>query len=100
MNSGRGSRPLGLSVQRSYNLRTGAERTCSTTANVAGSQLAVWEHRELMPTEQPDRPAPHFQHDAQPDPEPAAPSLSEPDPGVFHHEPATTNPRGDGKDTP
>ena len=25
--------------------------------------------------------------DAQPDPEPAAPSLPEPDPGVFHHQP-------------
>ena len=28
----------------------------------------------------------HFAGDAQPDPEPAAPSLPEPDPGVFHHE--------------
>lgn len=27
-------------------------------------------------------------NDALPDPEPAAPSLPEPDPGVFHHEPA------------
>ncbi len=26
-------------------------------------------------------------HDPLPDPEPAAPSLPEPDPGVFHHEP-------------
>jgi hypothetical protein len=26
-------------------------------------------------------------HDPLPDPEPIAPSLSEPDPGVFHHEP-------------
>ncbi|HEX4156818.1 MAG TPA: hypothetical protein VHY48_14520 [Acidobacteriaceae bacterium] len=25
--------------------------------------------------------------DAQPDPEPAPPSLPEPDPGVFHHDP-------------
>jgi hypothetical protein len=28
-------------------------------------------------------------HDPQPDPEPAAPSLPEPDPGVFHHDPAS-----------
>jgi len=26
-------------------------------------------------------------HDPLPDPEPIAPSLTEPDPGVFHHEP-------------
>jgi hypothetical protein len=36
----------------------------------------------------PDRPAPHFPDDALPDPEPAAPSLPGPDPGVFHHDPA------------
>ena len=35
-----------------------------------------------------DRPAAHLPNDALPDPEPAAPSLPEPDPGVFHHEPA------------
>ncbi len=42
-----------------------------------------------MPDTPSDRPAPHFVEDAQPDPEPAAPSLSEPDPGVFQHSPAT-----------
>jgi hypothetical protein len=31
-------------------------------------------------------PAMHFPTDPLPDPEPAAPSLAEPDPGVFHHE--------------
>jgi hypothetical protein len=43
-----------------------------------------------------NRPATHFPEDPLPDPEPAAPSLAEPDPGVFHHEPATQNP--DNKD--
>jgi ubiquinone/menaquinone biosynthesis C-methylase UbiE len=38
-----------------------------------------------------ERPAPHLPEDALPDPEPAAPSLCEPDPGVFHHEPAPQN---------
>ncbi len=33
--------------------------------------------------------AKHFPSDAQPDPEPASPSLDEPDPGVFRHDPAT-----------
>jgi hypothetical protein len=31
-------------------------------------------------------------NDAQPDPEPAVPSLPEPDPGVFHHEPGHEQP--------
>jgi ubiquinone/menaquinone biosynthesis C-methylase UbiE len=31
----------------------------------------------------------HPPYDAQPDPEPAVPSLSEPDPGVYHHETGT-----------
>ena len=31
-------------------------------------------------------PAAHLPNDAQPDPEPAVPSLPEPDPGVYHHE--------------
>ena len=35
-----------------------------------------------------ERPADHLPGDALPDPEPAAPSLPQPDPGVFHHEPA------------
>jgi SAM-dependent methyltransferase len=35
-----------------------------------------------------DRPAYHNPEDPQPDPEPAAPSLPEPDPGVYHHDPA------------
>jgi hypothetical protein len=32
------------------------------------------------------RPAAHLELDALPDPEPAAPSLPAPDPGVFHHD--------------
>jgi len=31
-------------------------------------------------------------HDPLPDPEPIAPSLPEPDPGVFHHEPGQPQP--------
>lgn len=38
---------------------------------------------------QDERPENHFPGDAIPDPEPAAPSLPEPDPGIFHHEPGT-----------
>jgi hypothetical protein len=30
--------------------------------------------------------------DPLPDPEPSVPSLSDPDPGVFHHDPATQRP--------
>ena len=37
------------------------------------------------PTQELESPA-HFAGDAQPDPEPAPPSLAEPDPAVFHHE--------------
>jgi len=33
--------------------------------------------------------------DPQPDPEPAVPSLPEPDPGVFHHEPGKEQPLTD-----
>ena len=40
---------------------------------------------ELEPATEVDLPT-HFAGDAQPDPEPAAPSLEEPDPAVFHHE--------------
>ncbi len=40
-----------------------------------------------MTTDLNDRPSQHIPNDAQSDPEPAAPSLPEPDPGVFHHEP-------------
>jgi ubiquinone/menaquinone biosynthesis C-methylase UbiE len=64
----------------------------------------IWRHnglqsiqRENMPDSTTNRPATHFPEDPLPDPEPAAPSLSEPDPGVFHHEPAAQNP--DDKDT-
>ena len=45
-----------------------------------------------MSDKSPDRPAPHFAEDPQPDPEPAAPSLAEPDPGVFHPDTATQAP--------
>ncbi|MES2394050.1 MAG: hypothetical protein V4555_20620 [Acidobacteriota bacterium] len=41
-----------------------------------------------MPTSlQLDQPSLQIPSDAQSDPEPAAPSLPEPDPGVFHHDP-------------
>jgi hypothetical protein len=49
-------------------------------------------------TEIPDTETTHFAGDAQSDPEPAAPSLPEPDPGVFHHEPSSAPmPRDDNK---
>jgi hypothetical protein len=35
----------------------------------------------------PQKPKNHDVLDPVPDPEPASPSLPEPDPGVFHHEP-------------
>jgi len=63
----------------------------------------IWRHgglqsiqRENMTDSTTNRPATHFPEDPLPDPEPAAPSLAEPDPGVFHHEPAAQNP--DDKD--
>ena len=34
-------------------------------------------------------------HDPLPDPEPSVPSLPNPDPGVFHHEPGQTKPEID-----
>jgi ubiquinone/menaquinone biosynthesis C-methylase UbiE len=63
----------------------------------------IWQYnglqsiqRENMTDSTTNRPATHFPEDPLPDPEPAAPSLAEPDPGVFHHEPAAQNP--DNKD--
>ena len=44
----------------------------------------------------PTRPAPQPPDDPLPDPEPAAPSLDFPDPGVFHHDPEPSK----GKQTP
>jgi SAM-dependent methyltransferase len=45
----------------------------------------VWEYTPAMlPPQKPKTPHPL---DPVPDPEPASPSLPEPDPGVFHHEP-------------
>ncbi|WP_188554051.1 hypothetical protein [Edaphobacter dinghuensis] len=44
-----------------------------------------------MSTPHPD-PAEHEVEDPIPDPEPASPSLDEPDPGVFHHDPAKPSP--------
>lgn len=38
-------------------------------------------------------PIPHQVEDPIPDPEPASPSLDEPDPGVFHHDPAKPSPQ-------
>ena len=39
-------------------------------------------------------------HDPLPNPEPAVPSLAEPDPGVFHHEPATRDSPSPGAPVP
>ena len=44
-----------------------------------------------MSTSKPD-PARHEVEDPIPDPEPASPSLDQPDPGVFHHDPAKPPP--------
>ncbi|MEO6817160.1 MAG: hypothetical protein ABI177_10695 [Edaphobacter sp.] len=44
-----------------------------------------------MSTSQND-PITHQIEDPIPDPEPASPSLDEPDPGVFHHDPAKPPP--------
>jgi hypothetical protein len=38
------------------------------------------------------------QRDAQPDPEPAVPSLPQPDPGVFHHDPSDVAVKASSKD--
>ncbi len=43
-----------------------------------------------MNLDNPTRPQEHLPSDPLPDPEPAAPSLDTPDPGVYHHEPAPT----------
>ena len=50
----------------------------------------LWEYTPAMLPPQ----RPKFAHlpDPVPDPEPPSPSLSEPDPGVFHHEPASPQP--------
>jgi hypothetical protein len=48
----------------------------------------LWQPREYTsPMLPPQRPKSREIDDPLPDPEPASPSLSEPDPGVFHHEP-------------
>ncbi len=39
-------------------------------------------------------------HDPLPNPEPAVPSLAEPDPGVFHHEPAAHHSQAPGTQVP
>ena len=53
------------------------------------SLIQADEPAEFSASPAPEPLAPlHFPTDAQPDPEPAPPSLPEPDPGVFHHEPA------------
>jgi hypothetical protein len=41
----------------------------------------------------PQKPKTPYPLDPVPDPEPPSPSLTEPDPGVFHHEPAHPGPR-------
>ena len=39
-------------------------------------------------------------NDPLPDPEPSVPSLTTPDPGVFHHEPGQPNPATDKETDP
>jgi hypothetical protein len=48
----------------------------------------LWEYTPAMQLP-PQRPKTPYPLDPVPDPEPASPSLPEPDPCVFHHEPAT-----------
>jgi len=50
----------------------------------------LWEYTPAMLP--PQKPRVASPPDPLPDPEPASPSLSEPDPGVFHHEPALPAP--------
>jgi hypothetical protein len=50
----------------------------------------LWEYTPAMLP--PQRPKIAHAPDPVPDPEPASPSLPEPDPGVFHHEPRTPRP--------
>lgn len=38
-----------------------------------------------------EAPLQHIPQDPLPDPEPEVPSLPEPDPGVYHHEPGTNS---------
>lgn len=60
----------------------------------SAQRRARHKHPLCMSTEPShDRPAGHLPSDALPDPEPAPPSLDEPDPGVFHHEPGTSAPQ-------
>ena len=52
----------------------------------------LWQSREYtFPMLPPQRPS-HTIPDPVPNPEPASPSLSGPDPGVFHHEPGDPPP--------
>jgi SAM-dependent methyltransferase len=55
----------------------------------------LWQPQEYTPPMlPPQRPKSREIDDPLPDPEPASPSLSEPDPGVFHHEPGDRPPSG------
>ncbi len=57
-----------------------------TPAEPAREPAAEPQLAEESPTA--EEHAPHFAGDAQSDPEPAVPSLEEPDPAIFHHDPA------------
>jgi SAM-dependent methyltransferase len=52
----------------------------------------IWEYTPAMHLP-PQRPKTPYPPDPVPDPEPPGPSLPEPDPGVFHHDIATSKPR-------
>jgi ubiquinone/menaquinone biosynthesis C-methylase UbiE len=53
----------------------------------------IWEYTPAMQLP-PQRPRNAHITDPVPDPEPASPSLPEPDPAVFHHEPGSPKPAG------
>lgn len=55
-------------------------------------------HPTMTSQDNPKEPLTAAERDAQSDPEPPAPSLPEPDPGVFHHEPAAPAPTSASKD--
>lgn len=59
----------------------------------AAETIFVLDNPTTAPTFPPLRGTRPHTPDPQPDPEPAPPSLSEPDPGVFHHDPAPLPPR-------
>ena len=88
---GRHTRLFGMLYSELWQLQGSGSATMKVRS--AQSAAAALHPPAMTISVQIDRPALHHPDDAQPDPEPAAPSLAEPDPGVFHHDfndPATT----------